>query len=159
MAPDNYERMLQLVEEIFATKNDRSQLGVNEEVIKRLQQMHPASLAEERDENGPIAWVLLIPTTLELMNHFVQCCITEQELFRQTPLDISYEVIYLCSALILPEYRRKGLARRLTIQGVESIRKDHPIQTLCVWPFSKEGDRLAEVISVHTTLPLFKRLS
>jgi predicted GNAT family N-acyltransferase len=158
MTEDNLYRMLQLVEEVFATKNDPSQLNVDEDVMTRLQLIHPACLSEQRNDNGPIAWVLLIPTSLELMHQFVQRKINEQELFHQTIPGDSYEAIYLCSALVLPEYRKQGIAGRLIHNAIATIQIDHPIQALCVWPFSEEGETLANIISKKTGLNLHKRL-
>jgi hypothetical protein len=68
MALSNFERMIQLAEEVFAVKNDPNQLDVNPEVLERLQRIHPATVTEYDDGNGPVAWVLVFPTTLELMN-------------------------------------------------------------------------------------------
>jgi len=42
---------------------------------------------------------------------------------------------------------------------IKSIRRDHPIRVLFVWPFTGEGENHAEVISALTSLPLKKRLS
>lgn len=61
MSLTNFERMLQLADEIFDTKSDPEQLDVNEDVLNRLKQLHPASVTEKANENGPIAWILLIP--------------------------------------------------------------------------------------------------
>jgi hypothetical protein len=105
----NFERMIQLAEEVFAIKNDPKQLDVNQEVIERLKRMHPATVSEYDDGNGPVAWVLLIPTTLDLMHRFLENKISEKELFDLTPPDTSYEALYLCSAMVLEEYRRKGI--------------------------------------------------
>ncbi len=157
MALSNFERMIQLAEEVFATKNDPDQLDVNDEVIKRLQQLHPSTVSEYNDGNGPVAWVLLIPTTFDLMQQFLKNEISEKELFNQTPLNTSYEALYLCSAMVLEEYRRKGIAKHLSLTAIESIRKQHPIKALFVWAFSKEGDLGAEEIANVTSLPLYKR--
>jgi GNAT superfamily N-acetyltransferase len=157
MSSNNFERMIQLAEEIFATKNDPNQLDVDEAVIERLHKMHPSTVSEYDDGNGPVAWILLIPTTLELMNRFLENKISEKELFELTPLNTAYEALYLCSALVLKEYRRKGIAKRLTLTAIENMRKDHPLKSLFVWPFSKEGDLAAETIAHLTSLPLLKR--
>lgn len=154
----NFERMIKLAEEVFDVRNDPDQLDVNEKVMERLQKMHPATVSEYDDGNGPVCWILGIPTTTELMNKFLDCRISEKQLFEQTPMKGPYEAIYLCSAMVLKEYRNKGIATRLTLQAIESIRKDHPIKALFVWAFSKEGDSLAEKISLKTGLPLKKRI-
>ncbi len=149
--------MIQLVTDVFDVKNDPDQLNVNEDIIKHLQLIHPATMSEYADENGPAVWLLLIPTTTELMDQFISCKINEQQLYALTPVDTEYQAIYLCSAMALPEYRGKGIAKRLALEAIESIRKDHPIQTLFVWPFTKQGDELAEKLAQQIGLPLLKR--
>jgi len=56
--------------------------------------------------------------------------------------------------LVLKEYRRKGIAKTLSINAINSIQKDHSIKNLFVWPFAKEGQQLAEKIAAATKLPL-----
>jgi len=158
MGTSNFERMIQLADDVFAVKNDPDQLDVNQDVLDQLRRIHPATVSEFDDGHGPVAWVLLIPTTLGLMDQFLSHSISEKELYEQTPLDASYEAIYLCSAMVLEEYRRKGIARQLTLKAIDSIRKDHPIKNLFVWSFTIEGDMTADTISQITSLPLLKRL-
>lgn len=157
MATSNFERMLQLADEVFAVKNDSDQLDVNQEALERLMRLHPATVSEYDDGNGPVAWVLLIPTTLDLMHQFLDTTISEKELFDRTPLDTEYDALYLCSALVLKEYRRKGIAKRLALEAIENILKNHPLKALFVWTFSKEGDLGAEAMARYTSLPLYKR--
>jgi ribosomal protein S18 acetylase RimI-like enzyme len=157
MEKSNFERMLQLADDVFAVKNDPDQLDVNQDVLEHLRRIHPATVSEFDDGHGPVAWVLLIPTTLVLMDQFLSQSISEKELYEQTPLDAAYEAIYLCSAMVLDEYRRKGIARQLTLKAIDSIRKDHPIKTIFVWSFTTEGDMTADTISQITSLPLLKR--
>ena len=92
MISNNYERMLKLVDEVFATSSDPNQIRVTPEVMDRLKEMHPSTFAEYSDSNGPVAWIMIIPSTLELMNCFVKGEISENELFELTPSNISYEV-------------------------------------------------------------------
>jgi GNAT superfamily N-acetyltransferase len=157
MTLSNFERLIQLADEVFAVKSDPSQLDVNAEVLERLHQIHPATVSAHDDGNGPVAWVLLIPTTLDLMNRFLENKISEKELFYLTPLDATFEVIYLCSALVLEEYRRKGITKKLALTAIEEISKKHPLKASLVWAFSPEGDLAAEKIAKISGLPLFKR--
>ena len=149
--------MLQLVDEVFDVRNDPEQLDVNEEVIKHLHKLHPATLSEYADENGPAAWILLIPTTKALMEQFLLNTINEQQLLDKTPVNTKYTAIYLCSALVLPEFRNKGIAKKLSIDAISNIQKGHPVEFLFVWPFSKEGEKLAEGIAQATGLQLRKK--
>ncbi len=159
MPKSNFERMIQLAGEVFDVKSDPDQLDVDEKVIARLQEIHPSTVSEFDDGKGPVIWILLIPTSLELMEEFLAKRISEKELFQRTQPHQSYGAIYLCSAMVLEEFRGKGIAKRMTIEAIENIRKDHPVKKLFVWPFSKEGDGLAETIAKSTSLPLLKRLS
>ena len=158
MPLSNFERMIQLADEVFATKSDPNQLDINEEVLDHLRKIHPATVSEYDDGHGPVAWILLIPTTVELMNQFIKGIISEKELYELTPLGTKYEAVYLCSAMVLEEYRRKGIAKQLTHAALEAIRKDHPIKSLFVWTFSKEGLLGAEALARLTSLPLQSRI-
>jgi GNAT superfamily N-acetyltransferase len=158
MALSNFERLIQLADEVFSVKSDPSQLDVNQEVLDRLHLLHPATVSAEDFGNGPVAWVLLIPTTIDLMNRFLSGEISEKELFYLTPVNNQYEAIYLCSALVLEEYRRKGITRKLALKAIEKIRQKHPLKSAFVWAFSSEGDLAAESIVRIAGLQLFKRV-
>ncbi|MCX6290454.1 MAG: hypothetical protein NT126_01665 [Bacteroidetes bacterium] len=157
MNETNLSRMLHLVDEVFSTRNDPAQLQVNEGVIEQLQKIHPATVSEYNEGNGPCIWILLIPTTTELMNLFIAGNISEQELFDRIQPNMKYEALYLCSAIALPEYRGKGIAKRICLEAIEKIRSLHPIGTLFVWPFTTEGNVLSEKLGAETGLPLKKR--
>jgi len=150
----NFNRMLQIIDDVFATRNDPGQIQVSPQQLKKLQQIHPATLTEYADENGPLIWVLVIPTTAEVMNDFLAHKITEKELLDRTQPGRSYSCIYLCSATALPEVRGRGETKKLCIGAIQAICRDHPIKTLFVWPFTKEGFHLAEAIAVACQLDL-----
>ncbi len=149
--------MIRLADEVFDTKNDPAQISVSEGTIPRLKAIHPATVTGEETADGPVAWILLIPTTREVMDLFLNRTITEQDLLDRTRPGQSYEAIYLCSALVLPEARRRGLAKRLVIEAIAAIRRDHPIADLYFWPFSEGGDALATVVARELELPLHRR--
>ena len=155
----NLERMIHLAEEFFEAKSDPDQIAVDENVIERLRAIHPNTMSEERDENGPVAWILLIPTSKELMIQFVERKINEKDILSRTVPGSRYEAIYLCSGLVLPEYRKKGIAQRLAVAAIKAIQKEHPVTSLFYWSFSSEGDRLAEAVAKETNLPLYKRVT
>jgi hypothetical protein len=156
--PDKLERMLQLVTEFFDVKNDPDQLSVNEEVMEKLKKIHPSTMAEYNEGDGPIVWILLIPTTQAVMKRFLDKEISESQLLDDTPLNVKYDAIYLCSASVLTEYRRKGLAKKTGMKAIKEIMKDHPIKALFYWSFSPEGQALAENAAKVLNMPLYKRL-
>jgi predicted GNAT family acetyltransferase len=157
MALSNYERIIQLSDEVFSSRTDPDQLNVDEKVMERLELIHPDTLSEYDDGNGPVCWILCIPTTLDLMSKFIDQKISERELYELTPLNTKYEAIYLCSALLLEEFRGKGIAQKLAVQALENIKTDHNIKALFFWAFSKEGEKLAEKLSGLMGLPLYRR--
>jgi len=157
MVLSNFERMIQLADEVFSSRTDPNQLNMDENVMEHLQLIHPDTISEFDDGNGPVCWILCIPTTLDLMNQFINKEISEKELYELTPLNTKYEAIYLCSALLLEEFRGKGIAQRLGIKAIENIKIDHPIKALFFWSFSKEGEKLADKASGLMGLPLYKR--
>lgn len=157
MPKSNFEKMIELAVETFAAHNDPDQLNVDEEIIEHLKKIHPATLSDYQEGDGPVCWVLLIPTTTEIMKQFVKGEISETELLNKTPMNVSYDVLYLCSCLVLPEYRRKGIAKRVAYDAIEKIRADFTIKSIFVWNFSKEGGLFAENIAKHEGLPLLKR--
>ena len=154
MPKSNFERMIEMASEVFDARNDPHQLDVDQEVIAQLLKLHPATVSEYNEGKGPAVWILLIPVTNKLMQQFLQGEIGETELLNQTPVGTNFECIYLCSAMVLPEYRGKGIAKKLTLKAIESVRKTNSIKTLFVWPFSKEGKSLAENVAKTAGLSL-----
>ncbi len=152
----NFERMIQLADVFFATKNDPNQISVTEKDREKLLQIHSVTMSEQNNGNGPIAWVLIIPTTHEIMLQFIAKEFNEQELLDRTPLQTKYDSIYLCTALVLFEHRGKGIAKRLACDAIRAIQINHPIKNLFFWAFSDEGEKLATAIAESTNLPLNK---
>ena len=157
MPGDNFTRMIQLADEFFEAKNDPSQLDIDESIIARLQKIHPATMGEIADENGPIAWTIAIPTTHTLMQKFLEKKISEKELFVLTECEQQFDAVYLCSALVLPEHREKGIAKKLACTSLRAILHEHPIRELFYWSFSTEGERLAQAIADELQLSLKRR--
>jgi len=154
---NNLERLIQLAEEVFSARTDPDQLDVDEEVLNSLKNIHPASVSELDVGQGPIAWVLVIPTTTEIMTQFLHRKMSEKDILDLTPEGGTYDTLYLCSALVLEEYRQKGIAKELCIKAIEKICVDHPLKALFVWSFTKEGEQLADKVAKQVGLPIFKR--
>jgi hypothetical protein len=153
----NFQKMLALIDETFATRNDPGQIQVNQAQMKKLQAIHPSTLSEIGNDEGPLIWVLLIPTTKTIMQEFLQNKISETQLLKKTKPGHSYDCIYLCSATTLPEARRKGQTKQLCIQAIQNICKDHPVNTLFVWPFTKEGENLAQKVANVLGMSLLRK--
>ena len=157
--PTNYfERLVQLADNVFSVRTDPDQLDVNQDVLEQLEKLHPCCVSEWNEEDGPVCWVLLFPTTSELMHLFLENEISEKQLFEQTLLAANkYNCIYLCSALVLEEFRRKGITSQLSIKAIEKIKQDYTILYLFAWTYTQEGKIAAESIAKKSHLPLLIR--
>lgn len=151
--------MMQVIEETFAIRQDSGQIQVNTAERKKLEALHPSTLSELANEEGPLIWVLLVPTTKHLMQSFLDGLISEKELLKQTPLGINYDSLYLCSVSTLPEIRGAGKSKALCLKAIRAIAADHPIQHLFVWPFSEGGLKLAQSLARELGMQLLTKKS
>jgi len=149
--------MIALVTEFFNTRNDPDQISVNDEQRKRLEAIHPDTMSEYANEDGPVVWILMIPTTSDTMQRFLKSDISERQLLMETKPGDTYDAIYLCSAYVLPEFRRKGLAKKTAMEAIANMQKDHPIKALYYWPFSEDGKASAQALAKELGLPLYQK--
>jgi hypothetical protein len=159
MSLPNYQRMMKLIDEVFATRQDPDQLQVTNAQFKKLRQIHPQTLSEFSDANGPLIWVLIIPTTRQVMTDFLAARISETQLLDRTKAGEKYDCIYLCSATTLPEMRGKGKTKEMCLQAINAVRSEHPVTTLFVWPFTEGGNALARIIANESGLELKERVA
>jgi hypothetical protein len=150
----NLHKMLQLSEAVFNAKADARQIAFTPQDMQHLSSIHPLTLNEKSNEDGPICWVTIIPTSLDIMKQFLSGEIHEKELLNLTHSKTAFEAIYLCSALTLPEYRNQHITFKLALDSIQNIAKDAEIQYLFAWPFSKEGKSLCDKISKATGISL-----
>jgi ribosomal protein S18 acetylase RimI-like enzyme len=144
---DKLERMIALANEFFETKNDPEQLDVNEEVMGQLYSLHPSTINEYVVDGGPVCWILLIPSSIQTMDAFLSGKIGEKEILKQSLAEKKFEAIYLCSALVLPEFRKQGIAHKLSYDAIQNMKKNFQVKHLYAWPFSEDGEKLAQKIS------------
>jgi hypothetical protein len=153
----NLQRMIALVTEFFDTRNDPDQISVSEEQRTLLEAIHPDTMSEYANEDGPVVWILMIPTTSNVMQRFLKGDISEKQLLLETHPGDTFDTIYLCSAYVLPEFRRKGLAKKVALKAIANMRKDHPINALFYWPFSEDGKASAQALAKQLGLPLYEK--
>lgn len=154
---NNFEIMMQIVNEVFHYDTDPHQLQVDEAVVEQLTALHPATCIELNDENGPIFWLILIPTSLATMQLFLKGEISEQTLYNYALTEKVYEALYLCSIALHPNYRNKGMATLETKQAILQLKSSWPINCLYYWPLSTEGDQLAQKLALEMGLPIYKK--
>lgn len=154
---NNFEVMMQIVNEVFHYDTDPHQLQVDESVVEQLSALHPATCIELNDNNGPIFWLILIPTSHSAMEQFLKGMISEQALYSMALTEKQYDALYLCSITLHPDYRKKGMALEQTLQAIEQLKTNWPIKSLFYWPLSKEGDQLAQKLAQIIGLPIHKK--
>lgn len=155
--PNNFERMIELVTSAFDMRNDPDQISVTPAERAKLEALHPATLSELANDDGPIVWILLVPTTQALMHRFIAGAISEKQLLEQTHPGDALDTIYLCSASVLPEFQHKGLAKKVALDAIHRIQAHHPVNALFYWPFSEGGKATALSLARTLGLPLFEK--
>lgn len=133
------QKMDLIAESVFGTFRDPNQIPVTKESGRKLDKLTPHWIKYELDEKGnPISWVVVLPTQLNLMKKFLKNEISEKQLLDLTKPQKTYKAIYLCVAITVPEYRRKGLATKLLKEALNLIPHVENV-VLFSWPYSKEG--------------------
>jgi len=152
--PPDKELMNTLVvatDEIFHTESDDTQIPASQESREKFFALDSHCLAVDVDDAGePRGHVLLIPTQRALVERFLKSEITEKEMFDLTQKSDSYDALYLCSALTMPKYRRRGVALNLLTTTVEKFTSRYPIDLIFAWPYSDEGMKLGRALEAST---------
>jgi hypothetical protein len=157
----DWQEVGKIAEAYFKTHEDPEQAQITEERAAWIRKEFPECLNLMKSENKVIGVTFVLPCTNELMNQFLSKEINEEDLFVQIQNKMNYdnlETIYLCSAIVIPEFRRKGLALQGTIKSIEKILEKRNIRpTLFYWAYSKEGLSLAKRVAKALNLECKKR--
>ncbi|HXK36492.1 MAG TPA: hypothetical protein VJ553_02830 [Candidatus Paceibacterota bacterium] len=138
---------MEIAERIFGTRQDPDQIPINRKSLRKLMTLSPEAIQHKLDERGePIAWVVVVPTTKELMEEFLQGRLTERQLFDRTEPRNEYDALYFSSAITVPEHRRRGIAIELFQRAVERI--PHPSDVaIFAWPTTDDGRAMAKALA------------
>lgn len=94
-------------------------------------------------ENGmPIAWSVVLPTSKENERKFLRGEIGENQLFEVSIKNPSFESLYLFVAIVLPEYRQNGLAKKLMSYQIKYFQDEYKVSNFFAWVFSANGESL-----------------
>ena len=140
--------MLELTENIFKTEKDPEQIPINKKSLHKLLRLHPKAPTYLLNKKGGLmGWVVVVPTNKKLAGNFLNLKISEKELFEKTKPLKKYSAIYLCSAIVLPRYRRKGYATEMFIKAINNIPKEKNV-LFFYWPFNKSGKKLENILGL-----------
>lgn len=141
------QKMDRIAEDIFGTEKDPGQIPITKEYGEILERLTPHWIKYRLDDYGePIAWSVVVPTQLDLMHKFMRGEITEKELVDLTKHQDEYEALYLCAAVTIPQYRRKGYALETMIEAINNVPHVENA-VLFAWAYSEEGRKLVEKLS------------
>lgn len=157
MNKEAFKKVLKISEEFFGTESDPEQMPINQESVDKLVSIHPDTILYKFDEMGqPIAWAVVVPTSLDVMNKFIHKKITERELLDQATEGKKFESVYVCAAFVLPEHRGKGHAKDLLIEAIRKVSSGRDLPLYC-WIYSEEGRKLSNSISRELGKPILNR--
>lgn len=138
-----FEKMGSITEKFFGTYTDQEQIPITIESRKKLKNLSKYGLNCALDSDGnPVSWVVVVPTSVALMDQFIKGEINEREMFDRSLPSHRYEAIYLCSAFTIPEYRKKGIAKVLMLQSIHEFQKTNPEIKIFAWVWSEDGKKL-----------------
>ena len=140
------DKMLDIGEQFFGTANDPDQMPATRESFYKLQRLHPKTVIYRLEKGEPISWVVVLPTSAELMEKFLRGEINERELLDLTEPQDKYEALYLCAAFTVSEYRRRGYVIEMFKEAINAIPHVQDVK-LFAWLFSQEGRRLTEKLN------------
>ncbi len=150
-----------LAEQYFKMETSPDQIPATLRNVKWTNKNIPDCANAIKDNNKIVGFTFIIPSTKRLMEDFISKRITENQMFEQIKKKVNYgnfEAIYLCSAFIKPEYRKKGMAFEAFIKSIKKItckRKVKPI--LFYWKFTEEGEGLSKKIAKKLGLKIKMR--
>ena len=72
--------MHDLSEQFFGTENDPDQMPISMESFEKLQRLHLKTIVYKLENGEPISWVVVVPTTITLMEKFLQVFLEEVEM-------------------------------------------------------------------------------
>ena len=156
MNKNNIDKSMEISEKFFQTEFDPDQIPVNNDSERKLLSIHKHTIIFKNEKGGDlVAWVVIIPTSISTMNKFLNKKITEKELLEMAVKEKNFDALYLCSIFVIPEYRRKGYAKKLIIEAIEKLQSNRNAPLYC-WVYSEEGEKLISNLSETLNRPILK---
>lgn len=146
MNKEAFDKMLKISEEFFGTATDPDQIPISKDSGGKIRSIHPETILYKFNGDDPIAWEMIIPTSLSIMDDFLHKKISERDLFEIAVEEKKFEALYLCSAFVLPKYRGKGYAKELVMKGIVALSQNKELPLYC-WIYSNEGKNLVDSLS------------
>jgi len=150
----------ELAEKYFGTKKDPEQMPTDENESRWLYENIPECVNVIKDNDKEVGFTFIIPCNKEIMDKFLSREINEAQLWEKVKREINYKnftTIYLCSAFIIPRYRRKGLAVKAVLKSIDKIKRTKQIPTLFFEGYSEDGKKAVEISTKKFKLKILER--
>ena len=135
------QKIMTITERFFETATDPEQIPTKKDSLRKLLALHPGTFQYRIENNEPVSWVMVLPTSNALAEKFLQDQITERELLDMTEPQPEYDAIYLCAAFTVKGYRRKGHVLDMLKDALCTIPHAQNVK-IFAWPYSDEGEFL-----------------
>lgn len=150
-----------IAEDYFGTQKNNNQIATTPENRDWFYKNIKDCINIIRFKEKIIGFSFTMPTTKKLMNSFISGKINERELFekiKQEKIQQFPEAIYLCSAVIKKEFRRKGLVKEAFLKSLNKIISNSNKRPILFYEsYSAEGNSLAKKIADLIGLTLKSR--
>lgn len=148
-----------LTEGLWSTKTDPEIIPSKVFTYNFVTKEIPFSYNVIKEDDLVIGFTIVLPSSEEDMYDFINEKITEKELFYrilETDRE-NFSCLYLCSAVIAENYRRRGLAKKSLMKQIEKFSNIYDIKYIYSWAFSDAGKKICNNISEEINIPLIER--
>jgi len=146
----------------FFPKSDpetKTYLDLDFKKANKLVSKFPMSVGVAYDDNKIIGWSEIYPTTKEIMHSFAYKKISETQLYNKSinlPIK-KINAIYFGLYADEKKYRHRHIITRTVIAQTKYYLDINKDIEFCVWPYSKQGLNLAQIIAKHFKKELYVR--
>ena len=150
----------ELSESFFGQSRDPQQMQVTPKTIKWFMNNFPKGLNQILDDDALVGFSMVFLSDEKTMKKFIEGKINENELsdyFMENFGKKKMDCIYLCAALVIPKYQKRGFATRALVNQITQLGKTYNIKfkNLFYWGYSDAGTRTARKISKTLKMPLY----
>lgn len=151
----------ELAEKYFGTEKDPEQMPTHKEASLWILEQIPECVNVIKDDGKQVGFTFIIPCNEEIMDKFLNREINERQLYEEVRKkkinSKNFTTIYLCSAFVIPEYRRKGLVGNAVMKSIKKIVKTKHIPTLFYDAYSEDGKNVVEVSAKKLKIKVLER--
>lgn len=140
----DFEEMTIIGEQIFYTEDDDTQSKASVENCIGISNVDPYCYVSIKENDKNMAWSIVLPTSIDNMNKFLKGEINEAQLSEASKSNPCFECLYFMAVIVLPEYRKMGLAKFLLKEQIKYFQEKYSIDKFFGWIFTKDGNLLAD---------------